>query len=368
MLYLGRLMHDSLDMLNYSSEGDQLVSSNLLRSFISRVNFAGATATSGDAVERQLNFFVDCRAAFPNLPPVQAHLTLCVNALAMLCHRRVKGHHSSKSAAFVRACVAYSFITIPSLIDIPLRIRLYTSTANVALANACYAQADACYKLAISLLRDFGQQPPSASGQAPIDTVLIELTSLLASSLLMAPDNASQGCLYLVKGLLNAVQEAAGMNIALRTHAYLCVLPLLGALHQPDYAYRAGGFGGRGGIEANDTLYGSDPLFHAELAKINATVLHEVVAGLPACSLTTSYRLLHLLVCSGRLEAAASRDIIVSIWVSAERRAQTESGIVEGIRLRRSLIARLKKSASAVSGGTAESTAAAELVNAMELK
>lgn len=120
--------------------------------------------------------------------------------------------------------------------------------------------------------------------------------------------------------------------------------------------------GSSGGLEANDTLYGSDPLFHAELAKINGTLLFEVVAGLPACSLATSYRLIHCLVRFGRLAHAASRDYIVNLWMTAERRSMTESGNVEVVRLRRAILERLKRSA-AVTAGSEEGAGAAALLD-----
>ena len=63
-----------------------------------------------------------------------------VNRLAMETRRLVKGNHSRKTAAFVRACAAYCFITIPSLENILSALNLYLLSGQVALANGALSQ------------------------------------------------------------------------------------------------------------------------------------------------------------------------------------------------------------------------------------
>lgn len=120
---------------------------NLISFFILRVNY-------GRDFEQQLAFYVDARGLFPNLDSVLHTLVSCVNKLAMDTRRIVKGKHSRKTAAFVQACAAYSFITIPSIISTTQRLDLYLSTSEVALANLCLGQADACLEAALNLLPD----------------------------------------------------------------------------------------------------------------------------------------------------------------------------------------------------------------------
>ncbi|XP_026133408.1 UPF0505 protein C16orf62 homolog [Carassius auratus] len=69
-----------------------------------------------------------------------------VNQLAMETRRVMKGNHSPKTAAFVRACAAYSVITIPSLTNIFSRLNLYLLSGQVALANQCLSQGE-CWSL-----------------------------------------------------------------------------------------------------------------------------------------------------------------------------------------------------------------------------
>ena len=52
----------------------------------------------------------------------------------------VDSNHTKKTAAFVRACLAYSFITIPSLNNPLSKLKLYLESAQVALLNQCLSQ------------------------------------------------------------------------------------------------------------------------------------------------------------------------------------------------------------------------------------
>ncbi len=69
-------------------------------------------------------------------------------------HRFVHGKHSKKTAAFVKACLAFCHITIPSLDDIFLRLHLLVEVAQVALVNQMTGQSEALLKAAISLVPD----------------------------------------------------------------------------------------------------------------------------------------------------------------------------------------------------------------------
>ncbi|KAG8513499.1 VPS35 endosomal protein sorting factor-like, partial [Galemys pyrenaicus] len=68
----------------------------------------------GRDFEQQLSFYVEARSMFCNLEPVLVQL--------------------------IHACVAYCFITIPSLVGIFTRLNLYLHSGQVALANQCLSQ------------------------------------------------------------------------------------------------------------------------------------------------------------------------------------------------------------------------------------
>lgn len=106
----------------------------------------------GRDFEQQLNFYVDARGFFANFDNVLYALVSCVNQLAMDTRRIIKGNHTRKTAAFVKACAAFSFITIPSIVSIIQRLDLYMLAGQTALANLCLGQADAFFEATINLL------------------------------------------------------------------------------------------------------------------------------------------------------------------------------------------------------------------------
>lgn len=120
---------------------------NLISTFIKSIDF-------GRDLEQQLSFCVEARAAFTNLDSVAFELVHCVTRLAVTAWRVVRGHHTRKTAAFVRACAAYCFITIPSISSVVHRLELYLLAGQTALLNVCLGQADACFKAAMALISD----------------------------------------------------------------------------------------------------------------------------------------------------------------------------------------------------------------------
>ncbi|KAH9365343.1 hypothetical protein HPB48_017476 [Haemaphysalis longicornis] len=94
LMHVGQALHGSLNALTLEDERRHIA--QLLCGFLQRVGF-------GRDFEAQLAFYVDARAAFSTLDPVLAQLVQDVNLLAMRTRQVVKGHHTRKTAAFVRA-------------------------------------------------------------------------------------------------------------------------------------------------------------------------------------------------------------------------------------------------------------------------
>lgn len=95
---VARSCHDSIDSLSFDDDRKQM--SLLIINFVRQIDF-------GRDLEQQLNVFVECRQAFTSLDLVSQELVLRVALLSMRAHRFVKGNHSKKTAAFVKACLAY---------------------------------------------------------------------------------------------------------------------------------------------------------------------------------------------------------------------------------------------------------------------
>uniref|UniRef100_A0A8C5U3N6 VPS35 endosomal protein-sorting factor-like n=1 Tax=Malurus cyaneus samueli TaxID=2593467 RepID=A0A8C5U3N6_9PASS len=263
LLHICKTMHDSVNALTLEDEKRMLAA--LINGFIKMVSF-------GRDFEQQLSFYVESRSMFCNLEPVLVQLIHSVNQLAMETRRVMKGSHSRKTAAFVRACVAFCFITIPSLSSIFTRLNLYLHSGQVALANQCLSQADAFFKAAVSLVPEVPKMISVDGKMRPSDAFLLEFLCNFFSTLLVVPDHPEQGVLFLVRGLLNVIQDYTWEdNSDDKVRIYTNVLHLLSAMTQEAYIYHVDK------VDSNDTLYGGDSKFLAEINKLSETVVSQIL-------------------------------------------------------------------------------------------
>ncbi|XP_063468220.1 VPS35 endosomal protein-sorting factor-like isoform X6 [Symphalangus syndactylus] len=266
LLHVCKTMHDSVNALTLEDEKRML--SYLINGFIKMISF-------GRDFEQQLSFYVESRSMFCNLEPVLVQLIHSVNRLAMETRKVMKGNHSRKTAAFVRACVAYCFITIPSLAGIFTRLNLYLHSGQVALANQCLSQADAFFKAAISLIPEVPKMINIDGKMRPSESFLLEFLCNFFSTLLIVPDHPEHGVLFLVRELLNVIQDYTWEdNSDEKIRIYTCVLHLLSAMSQETYLYHIDK------VDSNDSLYGGDSKFLAENNKLCETVMAQILEHL----------------------------------------------------------------------------------------
>uniref|UniRef100_A0A8V0Z5C4 VPS35 endosomal protein-sorting factor-like n=1 Tax=Gallus gallus TaxID=9031 RepID=A0A8V0Z5C4_CHICK len=259
LLHICKTMHDSVN----KNEQNMLV-------FL-KFNYWKAVSFGRD-FEQQLSFYVEARSMFCNLEPVLVQLIHSVNQLAMETRKVMRGNHSRKTAAFVRACVAFCFITIPSLSSIFTRLNLYLHSGQVALANQCLSQADAFFKAAVSLVPEVPKMISVDGKMRPSDAFLLEFLCNFFSTLLVVPDHPEQGVLFLVRGLLNVIQDYTWEdNSDDKVRIYTNVLHLLSAMTQETYIYHVDK------VDSNDTLYGGDSKFLAEISKLCETVIAQIL-------------------------------------------------------------------------------------------
>uniref|UniRef100_A0A673HVG4 VPS35 endosomal protein-sorting factor-like n=1 Tax=Sinocyclocheilus rhinocerous TaxID=307959 RepID=A0A673HVG4_9TELE len=308
LLHICKTMHDSVNALMLDDEKRAL--SLLINGFIRMVSF-------GRDFEQQLSFCVEARATFCNLEPVIIQLIHTVNQLAMETRHVMKGNHSRKTAAFVRACAAYSFITIPSLTSIFSRLNLYLLSGQVALANQCLSQADAFLKAAVSLLPEVPRTISIEGKQRSSEPFLLDFINNFLSTLLVVPDHPEQGVLYLVRGLLNMVQDYTWEdNSDTKIRVYISALPLLAAMGQESYLYTIPK------VDSNETLYGGDPKFIAEINKLCETLISQVLDHLKGLGRdegvrrqgSLAFSLSGCLLAHGDLRNNKLNQLVVNLW------------------------------------------------------
>uniref|UniRef100_A0A8C0IF26 VPS35 endosomal protein-sorting factor-like n=1 Tax=Bubo bubo TaxID=30461 RepID=A0A8C0IF26_BUBBB len=237
LLHICKTMHDSVNALTLEDEKRMLAA--LINGFIKMVSF-------GRDFEQQLSFYVEARSMFCNLEPVLVQL--------------------------IHACVAFCFITIPSLSSIFTRLNLYLHSGQVALANQCLSQADAFFKAAVSLVPEVPKMISVDGKMRPSDAFLLEFLCNFFSTLLVVPDHPEQGVLFLVRGLLNVIQDYTWEdNSDDKIRIYTNVLHLLSAMTQEAYIYHVDK------VDSNDTLYGGDSKFLTEINKLCETVIAQIL-------------------------------------------------------------------------------------------
>ncbi|XP_065898372.1 VPS35 endosomal protein-sorting factor-like [Dysidea avara] len=272
MMYVCKILHDSFNSLSLEDERRQISSSII--GFLNKINF-------GRDFEQQLSFYVEVRATFSNLDAILVYLIQNVNLLAMNTSAIVGGNHTRKTAAFVRACAAYCFITIPSLSNILERLNLYLLSGRVAVANGALTQGDAFFKAAISSIKDVPEIVEVDRSRQSTEPFMSTFISNFLSALLVVPDNPDQGVLYLLRGLLKAILDYPWQrSTSAKDRVYLNALSLLSAYGQEKYLY------GIANVDSNDSLYGSDKKFIAEISKIADTIINLLLEHLKQLSTT----------------------------------------------------------------------------------
>ena len=290
--FLCKSMHDSITALTLEDDKRQMAA--LIIGFLRRVSY-------GRDFEAQLAFLVEARASFAgHLDAVLAWLVQAVARLAMETHAIVGGHHTKRTAAFVNGCIAYAYITVPSIEEAPTRLWLYLTAAQVTLVNGALPQTDAFLKAAITLLR---QLPPTTGGGGPGDVAplsnddfLVSYVGVMLSTLLVVPvsgggggesggksghnqilpllpfqDNPELGPLYLFKGLYNVLKEypfeyGGGHGSNAKFAIWASLLRFLVTATREEYPYHVKR------VDSNDALYAQETAFITE-----ATVYADLV-------------------------------------------------------------------------------------------
>ncbi|XP_035389122.1 VPS35 endosomal protein sorting factor-like isoform X2 [Electrophorus electricus] len=321
LLHVCKTMHDSVNALTVEDEKRSV--SLLINGFIRMVSF-------GRDFEQQLSFCVEARATFCNLEPVIIQLIHTVNQLAIETRRVMGGSHSRKTAAFVRACAAYCFITIPSISNIFSRLHLYLLSGKVALANQCLSQADAFMKAAVSVLPEVPRTIVVEGKQRSSESFLLEFISSFLSTLLVVPDHPEQGVLYLVRGLLNMVQDYTWEDSSdAKVRVYISALPLLAAMSQESYLYTILN------VDSNETLYGGDPKFVAEISRLCETLIGQVLDHLKTLGReegvhrqgSLAFSLFSCLLAHADLRNNKLNQLAVNLWNLSHKNGQCDTRI-----------------------------------------
>jgi hypothetical protein len=258
-----KALHDALDgMSAYSDRREAaLLATKLVRA-----------ARFGRDYEQHLNFLVSCRAGFAELSAVQEEVVLQASRIGVEALRAVKGKHSKKTLAFVKASSAFCQITIPSIAGVAARLRLFLTAAEAALLNGLVQQADGLVRSAITDAQE-STGATAVGGWTDLtphnaEKVAIAFVRRCSSLLVVLPGHPEKGPLYIARGLVRVMETFPwSPQSDAPVHAYVALVHLSAALAQRVLPYHVPG------LESNDVLYAGEPAYGEEVLELT----HELV-------------------------------------------------------------------------------------------
>eukprot|EP01087_Luapelamoeba_hula_P008608 TRINITY_DN2164_c0_g1_i2.p1 TRINITY_DN2164_c0_g1~~TRINITY_DN2164_c0_g1_i2.p1 ORF type:complete len:988 (-),score=189.50 TRINITY_DN2164_c0_g1_i2:79-3021(-) len=258
MFGVSKIVHDSVNALTFVDEVRQIAA--LICQFMAKIDF-------GRDLVKHLDFYAEARRSFANLDAVKAYLVQGVNTLAVRTLTLSNGTHSHKTAAFVRACIAYNFITIPSMDDVFQRLYLYVLSGQVALLNLSLPQAEALLKAALTLTQEVPSHIEEEGRLVSTEDSVVSFVCYLASVLIPMPGHPEHGPFYLLKGLLQVVLNYPWLPESTNKGVVLArLLAIFSSFGQPSLPFHIPK------LDSNDTLYAGDDAYREELLAMTASL------------------------------------------------------------------------------------------------
>ncbi|KAJ7530606.1 hypothetical protein O6H91_14G009800 [Diphasiastrum complanatum] len=262
---VSRVLHDSLDSL--SSDDDRRQITRMISRFVQLVDF-------GRDVEQHLTFLVDCRSKFANMDPVREVVVHASNRLAATTFQGSKSFHNRGTIDFVKACITFNEITIPSINNAFVRLHLYVETAEVALLNALFSHTEGLLKIAITSLQDIQVENDVKSGES--EDVISFLRKLLAF-LIVVPGNSGFGALYLLRGISNLIENEQWLaNGWHKVRAFCGILSTTTALAQEQLPYHVA----NDHVSSNDELFFGDTAYQEDIASTANFIAEKILHAL----------------------------------------------------------------------------------------
>ncbi|XP_022940977.1 UPF0505 protein C16orf62 homolog [Cucurbita moschata] len=285
---ISQALNDSFDFANMKDDENQ--PAHLLSRFVQLVDF-------GKERERHLAFLVECRGAFGTIDEVKDTLVHSSNGLAVKALKDAKKHGN-----FVKSCIAFSEVTLPSISTHIKQFNLYLETAEVALLGGLISHSGDLIDSAISCLHNVDIKEGSRAA-ADADLLLSSIQKL-CSLLVMLPGNPDHGSAYFPKILVSFVNDIPWMTPKMRTRILCAILSLLATCSQNRLPYHADN-GLLWGL--NNVFFGDSAYLH-ELVSLSELIVQNLVNALQQESSGAARGVLALEVCDSILSSFTLKD------------------------------------------------------------
>ncbi|PON91931.1 Suppressor of white apricot protein [Trema orientale] len=254
---ISQALYDGIDFLNVKDAGNQ--PARLISRFVNMVDY-------GLEMERHLTFLVECRGAFGGINGLKEIIIHSSNCLAV---KALK--YGNKHLSFIKSCIAFCEVTLPSISSQIRQLNLYLETAEVALLAGLVSHSDGLLNSAISSLQILDSMDGSKMPK-DVDGILSSIRKL-CSLLVMVPGNPELGSTYSLKTILSLVKSQSWVKPRMRAKVFCSLVSLSATLSQKKLPYRAD----HGKVLGNDYLFYGDSSYLHELASMSKLVLQELV-------------------------------------------------------------------------------------------
>ena len=187
---IAKTLHDKIDAMSTDEEIKRV--SKTISKIVRKIDF-------GRDLDKTLNVLTTARGLFINLDDVTETLISQVCQLSTRAHTFVKGKHNQKTKSFIKACIAYSHITIPTLESIEKQLNFFLMTAEVAMLNGLIGETDSLIKAILATIDENFKAIPIQF----IGDVLLQLLGLLV----VVPSNPETSFFQLIEGVINLLQK-----------------------------------------------------------------------------------------------------------------------------------------------------------------
>ncbi|KAF7112244.1 hypothetical protein RHSIM_RhsimUnG0248800 [Rhododendron simsii] len=251
-------LHDGMDHSNMKYDDSQQPA-RLISRFVTMVDY-------GPELERHLAFLLECRGAFGGINDLKETLVHSSNRLAVKAMKDGENHTS-----YVKSCIAFNEVTIPSVPSCVKQLNLYLETAEVALLSGLVSHSDGLLDSAIFCLQTMDQMDDLRL-PSDVDWILSFMRKL-CSLLVLVPGNPQQGVTYILRSMLALINSQSWVSSRTRTRVLCAVLSLVATLSQFELPYHAN----HELVLGNDHLFYGDPIYSQELLSLSASILQNLV-------------------------------------------------------------------------------------------
>lgn len=216
-------------------------------------------------VESHLRFLAQCRGAFACISELQEMIVHSTNNLAVRAMRDVYCDLN-----FVKSCLAFNEVTIPSICPNLRQLSLYLETTEVALLGGFVSHS---YELLGAAVNCF-ENVHSVDGLWVHEDVdwIISLICKLCGILVMVPGSLEQGVAAIPKHALSFLDSKSWILPRMKAKVLCAVVVLSAALSQNPLLYHAVSLEGM----SNDRLFFGVPTYPLELLSLSGSVLQDI--------------------------------------------------------------------------------------------